>query len=554
MPSTARTLLRSVVDGQRRHVAASAVLAAGHQIGEALVPVLIGLIIDRAVARDLGWSGLAVGLTALAAVFATLSFSFRHSLRTGERAAFLGAHQLRLRVADRVLSPRGGVRRHTGALVNIATDDAQLLGDVNLAIPRAVAAAVGLVAGGGALLLVSAPLGTIILVATPLLLWAAHRLGLPLERRSHAGQETAARAAGLATDLVAGIRVLKGIGAEAAAARRYRDVSQASARAAVRAAAARSWQDGGMLILTGLLLALIAGVGGVLAADAAITVGDLVAAVGLAQFLVWPLSQFSWINGQLAQGRAAAGRLAELLNTPVAITGEQAAANPPRGRLQIDALRHRSLDGLTLAVGPGEIVAVVAGADDAQALVECLDRTATPTAGAITLDGTPLAALSPEAARSTLLVAAHDGDLFAGDLRSNLDAADNADPAQVTTAAERVGLRDLPDGLDTVVTEQGRSLSGGQRQRAALARALVADPPLLVLHDPTTAVDAVTEADIAAALAAARQDRATLLVTTSPALLAVAGRVHQLRDGRVVAVGEHADLVADADYRAATLT
>ncbi|HEX5740572.1 MAG TPA: ABC transporter transmembrane domain-containing protein, partial [Pilimelia sp.] len=281
-------MLRAAVGGQRRLVAASAVLAAGHQVGEAAVPVVIGAVVDRALADGGGLPELAAGLAVLAAVFAALSLSFKYSLRAGEKAAFRSAHDLRLRVAGTLLDPRGGARtgRLTGELVNVSTDDAQFVGDVNLAWPRAVAAVVGLLAGAAALLSYSLTLGAVVLVAVPLLLWLSHLLGRPLQRRAEAGQERAAEAAGLATDLVAGIRALKGVGAERAAVARYRATSRRSRDAAVRVAAAQSWLDGSMIIMTGLLLAVVAAVGGQLAAAGRISVGDLVAAVGLAQFLI----------------------------------------------------------------------------------------------------------------------------------------------------------------------------------------------------------------------------------------------------------------------------
>ncbi|MGV9771963.1 ATP-binding cassette domain-containing protein, partial [Streptosporangium sp. NPDC003464] len=158
--------------------------------------------------------------------------------------------------------------------------------------------------------------------------------------------------------------------------------------------------------------------------------------------------------------------------------------------------------------------------------------------------------------RMAVLVAEHDADLFEGTLRGNVTAAPgSADPerAMAAAGADEVA-RTLPEGLDTAVSERGRSLSGGQRQRVALARALAADRPVLVVHDPTTAVDAVTESRVATGIREIRRGRTTILVTTSPALLAVADRVALLDGGRVVDTAPHADLVRrHAAYRTAVL-
>ncbi|RZU54015.1 putative ABC transport system ATP-binding protein [Krasilnikovia cinnamomea] len=553
---TAPDVLRDAVGGQRRLVAAAAVLAAGHQIGEAAVPVLIGWIIDRAMARGGGPATLLGGLALLAVAFAALSLSFKYGLRLGERAAFRSAHLLRMRIAGRLFDDRGArTDRLTGELVNISTDDAQLVGDTNLAWPRAVAAVVGLLAGAAALLSYSVVLGAVVLVAVPVLLAVSHVSGKPLARRAEQGQGQAAAASGLATDLVAGIRTLKGIGAERAAALRYRATSVRSRDAAIRVAAAQSALDGSMIVMTGVLLAVVAALGGHLAATGRISIGDLVAAVGLAQFLIWPLSQFSWVNGQLATGRAGARRVADLLACPPAIHSGTRPAAVVRGALRVHAVTHRKLADLDFTVAAGEFVGVVATPAEAADLLDCLRRRVVPERGGITVDGVPLIELPAPAARRALLVADHHAELFAGTVADNVAAGRAAagGTGMVAVALAAAQINGLAVGADTVVSPHGASLSGGQRQRVALARAIAADPPVLVLHDPTTAVDAVTETAIAAGLRAARRGRTTLLITTSPALLDTADRVIHLRGGAVARTGAHRDLAAaDPGYRAAT--
>ncbi|WP_405145014.1 ABC transporter ATP-binding protein/permease [Sphaerisporangium sp. NBC_01403] len=548
-------------------------LGAAHQAGEALVPVLIGIVIDQAVAEgDAG--ALLRWLAVLAIVYVGLSFSFRFGARAGERAAEQAAHVLRVQLVRRVLDPGGGAEngRLPGTLATIATEDAKRVGAVNMALMFGISALAGLLVGAVVLLRTSVPLGLTVLLGTPVLLWLGHLLSKPLERRSEAEQERAAHASGIATDLVAGLRVLKGIGAESAAVARYRRTSRDSLVATLRAARAEALQSGMVLALTGGFIAVVALVGGRLAAQGDISLGQLVSAVGLALFLLGPLEVFSWVNADFAQGRASAGRIAEVLAAPPAVpSGGARLPRPVRGAVRLRGVSHGGLRELELDVAPGEVLGVAAtDPADATALLRCLSRQADPDTGVVELDGIPLRDLDPADIRTAILVAEHDAALFEGTLHDNItppkpDPPGTDDPAHplaatddLTRAMAAAGadeiVRALRHGGDTAVSERGRSLSGGQRQRVALARALAAERPVLVVHDPTTAVDAVTEARIATGIREFRRGRTTILVTTSPALLAVTDRVALLHDGRVTDTAPHADLVRrHAAYRTAVL-
>ncbi|MBE1558002.1 ABC transporter transmembrane domain-containing protein [Nonomuraea africana] len=622
MSINGRDVLRRAITGQWKQSAAGALLAAGHQTGEALVPVLVGVVIDEAISPGDG-GALLLWIAALAVVFAGLSSSYRFSFRAAERASEQAAHRLRIELTERVLEPRGGAEtgRLPGELVTVATSDAKRVGAVNVAMAAAVAALAGLLAGGVALLRVSVPLGLLVLLGIPPLLMLAHLLGKPLERRSGAEQERAARASGVAADLIAGLRVLKGIGAERAAVERYRLTSRDALAATLRAARAQAWHDGGMLVLTGVFIAVVALLGGRLAAQGDISVGQLVAAVGLAQFLLTPLSILAWANGELAQGRASAARIASVLSSPPAVTGgSDAPSRPVRGAIALREVSYGALRGVSFEAAPGELLGVVTrDAAAAHALLRVLGRAADPDSGVVELDGVPLTRLEPAELRRAIVVADHDADLFEGTLLDNITAAaskppewsslspdptvfevtvpetaapetaapetaapetaapetaapettapgatvlETSDPetlagvgrAMAAAAADEVAAA-LPYGELTPLTERGLSLSGGQRQRVALARALAADPPVLVLHDPTTAVDAATEARIAEGIRAVREGRTTIMVVTSPALLAAADRVVFVDGGGPLAHGTHAELVHDHDaYRATVLT
>ncbi|MFF5388073.1 ABC transporter ATP-binding protein [Streptomyces sp. NPDC013012] len=554
-------VLRRALGDQRRRVGGASLLAMAHQACEALVPVVIGLTIDEAVGT--GSAGaLLRWLLVLAGLFLVLSTCYRISARFAEGAGESAAHRIRQDLAARVLDPRGGADtgRLPGALTAVATGDARRVGSVASALPYALSALTGLAVSAVALLRVSVPLGLLVLLGVPPLLWIGHLISRPLERRSEAEQKHAAHASGVAADLVAGLRVLKGMGAEGAAVSRYRETSRGSLASALRAASSRAWHDGAILALTGVFIAVIGLVGAHLAMRGTISVGDLVAAVGLAQYLLGPFQLLTYVNGEFAQARASADRIAEVLASPPAVAaGTVPLPSPVTGRLRLRGLTHGALRGLDLDVAPGSVVGVVsrdpAAAND---LLLCLGREREPAGGTVELDGVPLADLDPGDARRAILVAHHDADLFEDSLLANVragagDGAPDVGPALAAAAADDVADA-LPDGVHTVLAERGRSLSGGQRQRVALARALAADPPVLVVHDPTTAVDTVTEARIAARLRELRRGRTTLLVTTSPALLAGTDVVVMLDEGTVAAEGSHPELVASHEtYRSAVL-
>ncbi len=521
--------------------------------------MLVGIVIDRAVA-DGDVSALLTWLGVLAVVFLVLSTSWRFGIQRAQHSALRAGQQVRLDLAARVVDPCGGaaVGRLPGDLVNVATTDATRLGRVCFGLPQAASAVGGLAVAGGALLVMSLPLGLVVVLGTPPLLYLLRLLSRPLERRSSTEQEQAGEASGVAADLVAGIRVLKGVGAEGEARDRYRSVSRSSLAATLHATRAQAWYQGTVLAANGVFLALVALIGGLLAVRGEISVGEFVAAVGLAQFLIGPLQAFGWFTGLLAQGRASADRIAAVLSAPPAVLpGGGTLPDPVRGKVRLRGVREGTLAGLDLTVDPGELLGVVAEPADAESLLRCLGRDTDPVDGRVELDDLSLTDLDPADVRSAVLVTAHDTTLFEETLADNVHAAAGAgadvEAAMRAAQADEVA-RALPSGAASMVREAGQSLSGGQRQRVVLARSLAADPPVLALHDPTTAVDTATEAQIATGIRELRQGRTTILVTTSPTLLAATDRVVLLDHGVATAEGAHAHLVRTLDsYRRTVL-
>ena len=524
-----------------------------------MVPVVVGATIDRAIVTgDAG--ALAQWLGVLVLTFAVLSFSYRFGDRFLERASETAAHDLRLALTRRILHPRGGAGedRLSGGLLSIATSDAAHVGEIAFWIGLGAAAVAGIAAASAVLLEISLVLGAVVLVGLPPLLVLIHLLARPLVRRAESEQAQAAGATGVATDLIAGLRVLKGIGAESAAIDRYRSASRLSLTATVRAARAEAAIDGVGVVLTGAFVALVALIGGRLVSEGRIELGEFIAAVGLTGYLTGPLSLTSEVVSNVARARASAGRVAAVLGAPVAVGGGTLAPpSPPAGAVALRGVVHRGLCGLSFTIGAGEHVAIVAtDIADGEALVELLMRAADPESGSIELDGTAYTALDPDLLRAVVRVGAHDAELFDGSLRDNLRAAAGSGPFDAALAAADIAdvAASLPEGLDASLGERGRSLSGGQRQRVALARALASGAAVLVLHDPTTAVDAVTEARIAERVRDLRAGQTTIVVTSSPALLATADRVVLIAGGSAVASGSHAELLrADDRYREAVL-
>ncbi|MDE3721851.1 ABC transporter ATP-binding protein [Nocardiopsis sp. N85] len=554
-PVDVRALARRTLARNRRDVVLGVILLSLHQLAEALVPVAIGLTIDRAVVTgDVGV--LALCVAGLLTLFTVLAFAYRVGARFTLRATENEAHLLRVEAARRALDPRGersGLR--TGEVLSVATSDAEQAALYVRAWAGLIAMTTAIVVTTVALLTIDVPLGVGVLVGVPVMMLLLRVPAAHITRRSEAKQATAAGATALATDLVGGLRVLMGMGAREAAAVRYRAASARALRASVSAAASNGVYRGVVSAASLLFLACVAAVSGWMALQGRLSIGELITVVGLAQFLAEPVQGLGMVGQIFATARASARRLVRLLDAPDAVApGDRA----PEGDAVVELadVTYRTLRGVDLRLEPGRTVGVLAtDPRDAEALLELLSGRAAPTEveGAVTVGGVPVHDLDLAALRAAVLVEEHGATLFEGTLRTNLATGTDRDEAHLSAALRAAGAQDLvtghPDGLDRPITDRAANLSGGQRQRTALARALAADPPVLVLHDPTTAVDAVTEEAIARGVSALRAERvpvgATLVVTGSPALLARADEVVVLIDGRVRGRGTHADLVRD---------
>ncbi|WP_147144620.1 ABC transporter ATP-binding protein [Stackebrandtia albiflava] len=510
------------------------------------LPGAIGQGIDAGVAaRDtdalLLWAGI---IFVLAAAMALLGM-IRHQMAVYN--FLVGAYrtvQLTTRHATRV----GGVlprRISTGEVVSVGSADPVTIGTALDVLGRATGAVVTFVAVAMVLLNISPLLGAVILIGLPLQALVVGPLLKPLQTREHTYREEQGVLTSRANDIVAGLRVLRGIGGEQLFAEQYTrqsgEVRDSGIRVAVSSAVMKSLQ----MLLPGLLLVAVTWIGARLTVAGDITAGELVAVFGYTSFLIMPMSTFLETARKYTSAHASARRIVALLRvTPaVADTGTTAAPDP------ISELADPE-SGLVLR--PGHFTAL-ACADPGDA-VAIADRLGRYVDSAATADGIPLTELRLADVRRDVLVADNEAYFFSGPLREQLDLSGRADEAHVMAAVDTAVAGDAVDslgGLDGELEPDGRNVSGGQRQRLRLARALLVDPPILILVEPTSAVDAHTEALIAHRLRAHRAGRTTLVATTSPLMLEQADEVCFVADGEVCATGPHRDLLrTEPRYRA----
>ncbi|MFF4927484.1 ABC transporter ATP-binding protein [Streptomyces griseofuscus] len=448
-----------------------------------------------------------------------------------------------------------------GEVVAVSTGDVEKIGWFVEAVSRFTAAAVTVVVVCAGLLVYQPALGTVVAAGLPVVALAVLPLLPRATRRADVQREKAGRATELASDTVAGLRVLRGIGGEELFLDRYRHASQEVRHAAVRSARMWSLISAVQVLLPGLLLIAVVWYGVHLVREGRIAVGELVTVYSSVMVLSYPLQHFEEIAMSYSFSRPSAKRAARVLSLERSAAGgdvREAAggdrAEVPRGDLYDP--------GTGLTAPAGRLTAVVCGDPDAAGrLAERLGGHPTEPGRSVLLGGTALDELPLDLARTAVLVQDKDPVLLSGTLRELLDvpasgavtAADALTAARCEDVLDALvqGSLDAADPMDARITERGRSLSGGQRQRLALARSLVTDPEVLVLDEPTSAVDSHTEARIADGLRRLRSGRTTVVFTSSPLLLDRADRVVLVHEDEVLATGTHRELFENEPrYRA----
>ncbi|WP_329193198.1 MULTISPECIES: ABC transporter ATP-binding protein [unclassified Streptomyces] len=542
-----------------------------HHCAIAGLPSAVGLGVEAAVDGD-GHRLLLVGaLIALLGVAISLGDTMLH--RTSVTNWITAAARVQQLLARKTADLGSALTRRVaaGEVVSVSTGDVEKIGWFVEAVSRFLAAAVAIVVVCVALVVYAPSLGVVVAVGMPLLALSSLPLLPRATQRADIQREKAGKATELASDTVAGLRVLRGIGGEELFLGRYREASQEVRTAAVRSARMWALISAVQVFLPGVLLITVVWYGSSLVLDGRLSVGELVAVFSAVSLLLYPLRSVEEIAMAYSFSRPSATRAARVLRLtrddgPAPAAAEGAVRAPAPGGDLYDPQTG-------LLVPAGRFTAVVCGDPDlAGRLAERLgghppgdgedagERAA--DRAPVLLGGVALDELALDTARALVLVQDKGPVLLSGTLRELFDvpASGAVTPAAALEAAQcgdvlEAVLQSAPEGvedpMDARITERGRSLSGGQRQRLALARSLVADPEVLVLDEPTSAVDSHTEARIADGIAALRAGRTTVVLASSPLVLDRADRVVLVHEGVALPAGTHRDLLRDEPrYRA----
>ena len=373
-----------------------------------------------------------------------------------------------------------------------------------------------------------------------------------------------------------GIAVLKALGRRGEAAARHGAQASLVYDTQVSKARLRGAFWAGLDLIPNVVIGIIVLLGAIATAHHALTLGGLVAFITLTLQLVWPIEAMGYILASGQEAGTAAQRVFEILDTEPAIVSSPAALAParaarpgaarPPARLRFDRVEFRYagterpvLRGLTLELEPGQTLALAGATGSGKTtLLQLVPRLADPTGGSITIDGTDVRDLPLPVLRSMVGCAFEDPTLFSVSVRENVtfgapDATD-AEIEQALAVAHAGFVAALPWGLDTRIGEQGMALSGGQRQRLALARAILARPPVLIFDDPLSALDVRTEEKVTRALQEVLAGTTALIVAHRPSTVLLADRVALLADGVIAARGTHAQLLATEPRYAALMS
>jgi ABC-type multidrug transport system fused ATPase/permease subunit len=534
---------------QRWLLTLNALFGIGWMVSQALVWFAVGAAIDNGVERHNDgqlwkWVAVVVVLGTIQAVCGSL----RHQLAVTN---WMNATYRTVQAVGRHITTTGPALTDeipSGDVVNTVAADAMRIGSAYDSFARFAGAIVAWMVVSLILLSTSVELGLVVLLGVPILGSLTIPLMKPLHRTQAAQREAAGRLAALGSDTVAGLRILRGVGGEDVFLENYRAQSQKVRVAGTRIASPQAGLESSQVLLPAILTGVVTFLGTRDVMNGTLQAGQLVAFFGYSMFLTTPLRTAVDYVIMSTRAYVGAGKVLRILAIqPTVSDPEIPVAWPAR----VTTLEDRR-SGLVLE--HGRLCALVTDLpDDAAAQTDRLGRFNADDDD-VFVNGVAIASYAIDDVRSHIIVSEIEPRLFSGELRFELmphGLIDDERIYQVLQATSSLDVLDaLEDGLSTTVEERGRGFSGGQRQRLSLARAILTDAEVLVLVEPTSAVDTHTEGRIAARLREIRHGHTTLLATTSPLLLEKMDLVYVIEDGLVSDQGTHDELVTrSARYR-----
>ncbi len=527
----------------------NAVFGIGWMVSQALLWAAVGTAIDRGISahrpREL-W--LWVGVVMVLGLIQALCGALRHQLAVTN---WMHAAYRTIQVIGRHLARTGSALTDvipSGDIVNTVAADAMRIGGAYDVFARFMGAIVAWIVVSVILLSTSVELGLVVLIGVPVLSSMTVPLMRPLHSAQAAQREAAGRLAALSSDTVAGLRILRGVGGEQVFFDHYQDQSDRVRRAGNRIATPQAGLESGQVLLPAILTGVVTLLGARDVMNGTLQAGQLVAFFGYATFLTTPLR--TAIEYVIATTRAYVGaaKVLRILTVAPRITDPE---RPEPWPARFEVLDDRTSG---LSIRSGELVGLVT-TTPAESAVLCdrLGRFVQDSKGVL-VNGAPIERFALDHVRANIVLSDVEPRLFSGALRHELQPHGSASDDEVMAALEATSATDildaLDDGLDTYVEERGRGFSGGQRQRLSLARAILTDAPMLILVEPTSAVDTHTEGRIAARLRDVRQSATTIVASTSPVMLEAMDWVALVVEGRVLALGSHHTLVEESElYR-----
>ncbi|MGV9568574.1 ABC transporter ATP-binding protein [Streptomyces nigra] len=525
----------------------------------ALVPLITKVIIDDVIGADTRSMGVWAGaLIAAAVAVYVLTFLRRYY---GGRVALDVQHDLRTEMFETItrLDGRRQDELSTGQVVGRATSDLQLIQGLLFMLPMTIGNFMLFLISLGIMVWLSPPLTLVALAVAPALWWIARRSRSRLHPSTWYAQAQAAAVAGVVDGAVSGVRVVKGFGQEEQETGKLREVGRRLYAGRLRTIRFNATYTPALQAVPALGQVAMLALGGWLAVRGHITLGTFVAFSTYLAQLVGPVRMLAMVLTVAQQARASSERVLELIDTEPSIKdGTKTLPADAPATVEFDDVsfgydeERPVLDGLSLEIRAGETLAVVGASGSGKSTVSLLlPRFYDVTHGAVLVGGHDVRDLTLDSLRAAIGLVPEDSFLFSDTVRANIaygrpDATDEQIEAAARAAQADRFVADLPEGYDTKVGEHGLTLSGGQRQRIALARAILADPRLLVLDDATSAVDARVEHEIHEALKHVMEGRTTLLIAHRRSTLGLADRIAVLDAGRLAAIGTHEELQASS--------